>query len=251
MQAPLRNSTSTFFLLAVALAVAGTAHASVITNIQYTSSGTSFCLSSSTAGTCTPITSAGALTNGTSNPGSFNYSIVLADGDKYNFSGVYTGSYSESNGAVLYNSLSLTYVGTAPSVATDTIVVDLSEAVYDTTGTSYDGVYTETSPLCGTAAGSSVSGQYIVNGGANGVLPVLGPHIGAGCGSYAGSASLVGTTNPLLLMDWEYTFTTNVGTVSNASLGSTPEPAETVPAALALASLACVIIVRKRREQTQ
>lgn len=244
----------------LALALAGAAHASIITNIQYQSGATTYCLSTSTSGACAGITTAGALTNGSNTSNTFSYTITLTDGDKYLLTGNYSASYTEANGSLFSVNPILTYVsGTAQA---DTIVVDWFEGVFDNSNGSYNGLYTENANLCngtGLGSGSSVKAQYIVNSGdvnnssstdgTNTALPALGPYSGAGCQNSSNSMTLSGLTNNLIGLDWEFTFNFAAGSSPGASEGVMPEPAETIPAALTLGWFAYVTLRRKQRKE--
>jgi hypothetical protein len=249
MQARLRYQTcSLCSLIALAVSAVGTAQATIITTIQYENSGNYGCLTSSTAVPCAPITQSGALTNGTSTgPTAFSYPIDLGDGDDYVLSGNFFGSYSEGAGGVFVTNATLTYVGATPSVQGDTVQVDLEEGIYDNTGTSYNGTFTEAANLCGpsTGTGWTMTAQEFIDSSG---LPLLGPS-STGCKAFSASMGLTGLTNPLLSEDWQYVFTMNAGAPAGFSLSTmTPEPAETLPAALVLGWLVCVMITKKRKE---
>jgi len=238
-------------LLAVAVIAEGTAHANTIaTNIQYQNAGNYGCLAglgSPSTSPCTAIGQANALTNNTSTgPTNFSYAVNLADGDNYILSGNYTGSYSETNGSSFIANATLTYVGASPSAQADTVQVDIQEAIYDTNGTSYNGTYNESAYLCGPSSGAgwTLSAQEFIGGGGVGLLgPVTA------CQAFFHSASLVGLTNPLLSEDWQFNFTINAGATNGYGVSTiTPEPAETLPAALVLGLLACVTISKRRKE---
>jgi hypothetical protein len=199
---------------------------------------------------------AGALNysgNGTSTSNTFSYSFTLADGDSYALAGSYNASYI--TGTVFSNALTLTYTGNTggggtTSLFSDNITVDLVQDIYDASGGTWNGLYTEVAPLCLGAGITAPTVQYEVNGNSVGNL---GPY-SSGCSANAASANLnnLGAINYLAL-DWDYAFDFSAGSAVNtaADVQYTPEPAETLPAALALGCLACVMIARKRREQAR
>jgi hypothetical protein len=135
----------------------------------------------------------------------------------------------------------------------DTLTINVLQNVYDNSPGTFDGLYTENVPVTISGAigtGSSVTANLFYDG--QGVGQV-GPFVGAG--NYNGSASaylpLPGRTDltgDYLYEDFQFIYDFAPGTDPGAGGGTpfanenTPEPAETLPMALAFGLLICVTL---------
>lgn len=194
--------------------------------------------------------SSGALTDGTSTNGPFNFNVGFGDGDTYNVSGTYAASYSTANGSTIYFDPVVTYTGSVASVGNDTINISMIQSYYDTTCCTWAGEYTESVPLflsSDAGAGSSISAQLLYDGVSVGLI---GPY---SAGTYLVSQSSdldFGDldTSPTLTAEYDFTVQFDEGTLpdAGAASSSTPEPIMTIPCGLGL-----VLIGLARRRGTR
>jgi len=187
------------------------------------------------------------VSNGESQSGTFNFNYTFGDGDTYNISGAYDGSYSSTTGSYILATPTVTYVGASPAVGADTVTFDLLQGYYDAGPGSWAGTYTEYVPLSLDApAGSTISGQVLYDGESVGLVGPYGP------GSYfvQKSTSLdFGDldTSDTLSADYNFVFSFVAGTTSGQGGSSTPEPVMTIPCLLCLALAAWHLYQRKLR----
>ncbi len=192
-------------------------------------------------GTCVTASSCSSPTTisyGQTVSGTIPYTLTLADGDQYGISVVYAASYGAS-GSLLTVDPTVSYVGSSPTVAADVISVNFYQSIFDNSPGTFDGTYTETVPLV-VPANVEAYGQLFVDGQG---LPLLGPYTN---GSYDPTASqaLTGLDGDTLAYQYNFTFQFSAGVSSGTTTSSpstlTPEPTQTIPAALALAGFALI-----------
>jgi hypothetical protein len=190
------------------------------------------------------------LTNDTSTDGSFGFVFAFGDGDSYDVSGDYSASYSSGDGSTIAVTPIVTYLGSAPSVANDTIDFALFQNYFDTSCCSWAGTYTETVPLSLSALagpGSSVSGQLFFDGQGIGLVGPYGP------GTYLQTVSApmdfgALDTNPSLSAEFDFSFVFGAGTQPgvSASASTVPEPVTAIPSGLGLILIG---LARRRRNR--
>jgi hypothetical protein len=183
-----------------------------------------------------------SLSDGESTSGTFSVNLTFGDGDSYNISGNYGASYSTVGGSTIAINTIATYLGTAPSLGTDTISLSALQNYFDPSCCTWAGTYTESVPLVGTGsfgAGSVMSGQlfYDLIG-----LGRVGPFPAPGSYFETKSASLdFGPldTSDTLAADFHFNFIFGAGTLTGATegAGSTPEPASFVLSGLGLLAM--------------
>jgi hypothetical protein len=197
-------------------------------------------------GTCSP----GALSNGNSTSGGFNFDYTFSDGDVYDVSGSYSASYSNVTGSTIVVDPTFTYVGAAPSVGNDTLEFDLYQFYSDANCCTWAGTYSETVPLAlssATGPGSTISGQLLFDGQSVGLAGPFGP------GNYLVSESAdldfgPKDSSPFLLADFAFTAQFDTGTTpgAGASGAPTPEPAMDLTCGLGLILFVCIARRRNR-----
>lgn len=185
---------------------------------------------------CSPSSlSASALTVGTSTTGNYSFAVTLGDGDMYNVTGSYFNNFPGTTFLGFYPTV--TYAGPNPSVAADTITLDMLQDFSSPGAASWDGTYNEKIPLVLPVAGSSATGQVLYDGKTVGLL---GPVFGTGNYYLTQTTPLTGLTGSTLMSDYMLSFTFPAGTQPGGSAGSpVPEPAQTIPAAIGLIGLFC------------
>jgi len=229
---------SSFFpriaVLALAIPVAGFS-----ATIEVTAPGVSVC----TASPC----AADTLNNNATSSGSFNFSgatkITLSDGDSYSVTGTFFNSQTSANGIGWSYVPVVTYVGAGASAAADTISVQMLENFFNPipVGGTWDSPpdYTEDFPFALPASGVSATGQACFT--AEAVTDCLAKLSASSSGMYTSGAPLNNLNGPNLLLDATATFTfaknTATGTSASSPISSAPEPAQTIPAGIGLASL--------------
>ena len=187
------------------------------------------------------------VSNGQSQSGSFNFNYTFGDGDIYNISGAYDGSYSTVTGSFILVTPTVTYVGASPSVGADTVTFDMLQGYYDAGPGSWAGTYYETIPLSFDApAGSTISAQLLYDGESVGLVGPYGP------GNYFAQESKFLDfggldTSATLSADYNFVFSFAAGTTTGEYGSSTPEPAMALPCLLCLALATWHLNRRKRR----
>ena len=118
-------------LLALALPVLGFSAA-----VQVTANGAVSC----PVGNCsTPdVISASGGNTGGSSASPFNFDLTLADGDKYSVIGYFANSYYSNTGTHLGSFPAVTYIGATPTVAQDTISLDMLQNIFDSSCCSFN-----------------------------------------------------------------------------------------------------------------
>jgi hypothetical protein len=180
-------------------------------------------------------------------PFNFNY---VAGADTYNLSGSYAASYTAS-GTFIAVFISAIYTGSSPSTGNDTLTFNMLQNYFNSGPGTWDGTYTEHVPLViGGQVGpsSSVTGNLFYDG--QGVGQV-GPFIGSGSYNADQSANLTGLDGDTLAADFQFVFDFTPGTQPGAGAtvafsSTVPEPAQTIPAALALSALLGIGLMRLR-----
>jgi hypothetical protein len=203
------------------------------------------------AGNCAGTPQSDAISFGTDIPITpFGFEFTFANTDTYNISGTYAASYG-SGGTVFSVSLGVTYLGNSvsgPSSA-DSLTVDVFQDIFDDSPGTFDGTYTESIPVSifgAVGAGTNVSAQLLWDGQSVGLI---GPFVGDGTFSGDSSANLTGLTGDFLAGDFQFIYNFAAGTDPGAGasvLNSTPEPVETIPAALAI--VAAIFFFRSRNQ---
>lgn len=187
-------------------------------------------------------------------PFNFNYTFGGTT-DTYDVSGTYAASYG-ANGSVFVADVAAMYVGNSTNTKSkgDMFTIDVLQSIFDNGPGSFDGLYTETVPVTiGISVGPNtlVSADLFYNGQGVGLV---GPFIGTG--TYYGQAqsNLTGLTGNYLNADFQFSYVFTAGATAGAGAAvvvssATPEPAETIPAALACGLFVWAVIVRRRRVQ--
>jgi hypothetical protein len=192
-------------------------------------------------GTCpqadTPTTAVGV---GQSSSDSFTFFYTFADGDKYKITGSYFNYYPPQELAFLPN---VVYDGTTPSAGADSLSLIMYQAFYDTHVSPWDGNYCETVAPFSIPSGDSVSGIVTFDGNAG-----LGSQPG-NSSKHCAPLSFTALQNGSDYMDTAYDLTFNfaAGSAPGSGIVSTPEPAQTIPAALSLIGLLAFVRARKSR----
>jgi hypothetical protein len=168
------------------------------------------------------------------------------DGDKYGISVAYSASYGDAGSQIIVDP-TVTYIGSAPSVATDVISLNFYQSIFDNSPGTFDGTYSETIPIV-VPANVEVFGQLFVDGQG---LPLLGPFTN---GTYDPNATqaLTGLTGNVLAYEYNFTYQFDAGVLSGTSTSSpsiigTPEPSQTIPSAFALGGFAIAAFRRRKR----
>jgi MYXO-CTERM domain-containing protein len=190
-------------------------------------------------GTCYGPCSTTALSTGQSTFG-YTDGTITVGADTFSLHASYGASYDHSAGSFITIDPTVTYTGTGLS-GNDTITIDFLQNYFDNVGSSFDGTYTEHVPLqLSAATGGTV--ELFIDGQGVGAVGPYGP------GSYdvTKSADLSGLTSTTLAYDYQFVFTFN-GASPGATASSTPEPAQTIPAALSLAGFALVALRRRKQ----
>jgi hypothetical protein len=195
-------------------------------------------------GTCESSCSSGALSDGQSTSGSFNFDYTSGDGDIYDVSGSYGASYSNVTGSTIVVNPTFIYAGAAPSSGNDTITFDLYQFYFDAECCTWAGTYSESVPLflSSTAGpGSTIAGQLLFDGQSVGLVGPFGP------GDYLVSESAAldfgfSDNSPFLLADYQFTAQFDAGTLpgAGASGAATPEPAMDLVCGLGLILFVCI-----------
>jgi len=252
MKAQFRNLPFGLFLtVAVALFTEVAARANAIdTGILLTPAGGS--------GTCeVGLCDSASLQNGAINqyhngnansipstPFNFNYTFAGTT-DKYNVSGSYVAIYN-AGGTTFEVFPTVEYLSNGGSTNSlgDALTLDFLQDFFDDSPGTFNGTYVESAPL-NLAAKTSVTTNLFWDGQAVGAL---GPFVGPGTFNPSTSNNLTGLTGNYLDGDFQFTFTFAAGATPGtaATLPPVPEPAQTVPAGLALIVMACIRLNRKR-----
>lgn len=229
-------------------------------------------------GTCTAISinavcqvgncdSPDSIGVGQSSTGSFSYLYTFADGDQYSITGTFSNSYPGINTNF---SPTVTYLDNngniwTPAVQTDVLSLVMFQNFYDPTGSSWDGQYCQSIPLSVTSLARANGNTYFDGDGIGFITAQPGISNQSSCANlgFTASQNASATMSTQTLLD----FTFLGGNLQGASISSvappppnnmispaivsdialaTPEPAQTVPAALALAGLALFAFRRKR-----
>jgi hypothetical protein len=239
MKSYLRIITTALF--SIALFTTGTAKASVIT-LNGVCEVNSPCDSTTLANTA-------ILYGGVSGPANFDFFYTAMSGDLYEISGQFFASYG-SSGSVFSVDMNVVYSASnaGPSSALDVLDLDVLQDVYDPGPGTYDGYYTEVVPATiGPNLGSTaiLKANVLYDNQGVGQLTFSGP------GNYyqTASADLTGLNGDYLYEDFQLQYLLGPGALPGSGVsvlpGSAPEPAETIPAAIALGLCAIVVLKRK------
>ncbi|MBV8897067.1 MAG: hypothetical protein JO051_11190 [Acidobacteriaceae bacterium] len=172
---------------------------------------------------------------------SFNY---VVGADTYNVSGSYSASFT-SSGTSIFATADATYTGTSPSTSSDTLSGNVLQDYYFLNAGSWDGTYSEHIPVS-VDPGATFTGDLCYD--TTHCLGTIGP-LGAGLYDERQTASLTGLTGDYLDASFNFTFMFPQGAAPGTGinvLASVPEPAQTVPVALALFGLGTGWFLRKR-----
>jgi len=173
----------------------------------------------------------------------FNFTYVVGP-DTYNVSGSYSASFS-SSGTSIFATADAVYTGTSPSATTDTFSINVLQDYHFLNAGSWDGTYTEHIPVS-VGPGATFSGDLCYD--TTHCVGTIGP-LSAGLYDEHQTASLTGLTGDYLDASFNFIFTFPQGAAPGTSidvLASVPEPAQTVPVALALVGLGTGWFLRKR-----
>ena len=200
-------------------------------------------------GTCVSASSCSsptAISFGQTITGTIPYTLTLVDGDKYGISVTYSAAYGNAGSQIIVDP-TVTYIGSAPSVATDVISLNFYQSIFDDTPGTFDGTYSETIPIV-VPANVEVFGQLFVDGQG---LPLLGPFTNGTFDPNATQA-LTGLTGDVLAYQYNFTYQFAAGVINGTSTSSpsatlTPEPAQTIPAAIGLGGFALAAFRRRKR----
>lgn len=150
-------------------------------------------------------------------------------------------------GTNIYIDLSVTYVGIGPSTSADIIRIDELQDFYNSLPGTWDGNYTEGVPVS-VGTGTTFEANVCYNGGSSTqCVGQVGP-VGAGTYNFNLDTHLTGLGGgDYLAADFYFILDFPEGTApgTNISIPPIPEPAQTVPVALALAGLLCATRLRK------
>ena len=199
-------------------------------------------------GDCANVDSVG---NGQSTTGSFDINYTFGDGDEYNISGTYGASYSSIGGSTIAIDPTVNYLGSGPTLGTDTIVLDFYQNYYDPSCCTWAGTYTESVPLNASGqfgAGSEMQGELFYDGVGVGLV---GPDPAPGTYFVTESSNLdfgaVDDGLATLSADYNFQYKFGAGTAPGAGeTASTPEPASFVLCGFALV-LGSIIFMRRNR----
>ncbi|MBV8553872.1 MAG: hypothetical protein JOY54_21440 [Acidobacteriaceae bacterium] len=215
-------------------------------------SGPSICVNNvAELGNCN---SGKALTANQSFTNIFSYDVKV-NGDPYNVYGNYTVNNSSANGPTFIFNASAKYLGTTPTRRLDVLHIDFAQR-YLVNPSYLTGWYDTTAS--GTLSGNAGAGSFweVVPSVDKTRLGTIGPF---GIGTHSGGAELYfGPGSPThtpalkrdpidITVDYTYDFRagTDPGAGGTAFSAATPEPAETLPIALAFVGIISVLL-RKR-----
>jgi hypothetical protein len=193
-----------------------------------------------------PSLVAGALTQGTSTTGSYNFNETAADGDVYKVSGTFNNTFPSGTSLGFFPTVSLV---STTAVGADTITLDmLQDFTSGDDTTSWSGTYNEKLPFTLSSAGTTGEGQVLYSTNLDTTPQSVGekgPVSGPGSFYLFGSATLTPLTGHLLTGDFQFTFTFPEGATAGSSISSpVPEPSPALPAAFGLA--ACLLLFKLR-----
>ena len=204
------------------------------------------------AGTCpdpnSTATAAGISPASATVSGNYSTTYTLADGDKYAITATYSASYTTGI-AILFNP-TVTYTGSTPAAAADSISLDLYQNYYDTTGTTWNSPpnYCEYFPVS-VAAGGSATAALSYDGNSIGTLNA-GPGASSQFKCSALSFTAVQNASPYLNADYNVTFNFAAGTTngtSDSSISTTAVPEPSTMALGVMGSSALFYFARRRR----
>ncbi len=201
-------------------------------------------------GNCANVDSVG---NGQSTSGSFDINYTFSDSDEYTISGTYGASYSSTGGSTISIDPTVTYIGSGPTLGTDTIVLDFYQNYYDPSCCTWAGTYTESVPLTANGdfgAGSEMQGELFYDGVGVGEV---GPYAAPGTYFVTESNNLdfgALDSSATLSADYNFQYTFGAGTDPGAGQTSaTPEPAPFVLCGSALV-LGSIVFMRRNKART-
>jgi hypothetical protein len=241
MEAKRRKLHITALLFVAAAQFTGTAAQAAIVKLSGTCE----------VGNCSALM-ADAITYGTSVPTTpFSFNYTFANTDEYSVNGTYAASYGAA-GSLFQVTLGVTYVGNSTNSASqsDAFNINIRQDIFDNSPGTFDGTYTESIPVSifgAVGSGSSVAAELLWDGQSVGLI---GPFVGDGSFYGSKSANLTGLTGNYLAGDFRFMFNFAAGTQPGAGSSvpnSTPEPAETIPAALMLGATLMFIGHKKRQ----
>ena len=228
------------FLVAPALGISDT-----VTGIQVSGDVPTICAS----GDCAAVDlSAGALTQGGSTAGSYNFNATAASGDVYNVSGTFNNTFLSSTFLGFFPTVTLV---SANAAAADTIKLDMfQDFAFGNDTTSWDGLYNEMVPFTLSVAGTTAAGQVLYSTNLDTTpqsVGPLGPVSGPGSFNLFASNTLSPLDGHLLVGDFQYTFTFPEGAIEGAYISSpVPEPSQTIPAIVGIVVLLLFSLRRHR-----
>lgn len=176
-------------------------------------------------GNCAAVDS---LSNGESTAGSFDVNYTFNDGDAYDVYGTYSASYSSIGGSTIDIDPVVSYLGTTPTIGTDTLDLMFLQNYFDPSCCTWAGTYTESVPLFATGsfgAGSQMSGELFYD---NVGVGLVGPFTPPGSYFVTQSNNLdfgANDTIATLSADYQFDFTFGAGTLPGSGESAvTPEP---------------------------
>jgi hypothetical protein len=180
--------------------------------------------------------------------GNYTATYTLADGDKYAITAAFNASYTTGI-AIVFNP-TVTYVGSTPAAAADSISLDLYQNFYDTTGTTWNSPpnYCEYFPAT-VAAGGSATAALSYDGNSIGTLSA-GPGTSSQFKCSALSFSAAQNASAYLNADYNVTFNFAAGTTtgtSESSISATSVPEPSTMALGMLGSGSLLYFARRRR----
>jgi hypothetical protein len=185
----------------------------------------------------------------TAGPDAFSLGNYMIGSDAYDIN---ISSYGATylSGTYIFINFSATYIGVNPSTSADTIEIDELQDFYSNIPGTWDSPpnYTEDVPVL-VGSGTTFAANLCYNGGSSTVcVGQVGP-VGAGTYDLSLSSSLIGLGGgDYLSADFGFILNFPAGTASGTTIDApaslVPEPAETIPVALALAGFVSVMLLR-------
>jgi hypothetical protein len=181
------------------------------------------------------IASPGSSSGSTSN-------TITVNGDLFGVNTNFLASFT--SGTSFTADPAVTYLGSAPSTHSDSVIVDMYQSFFSPgTGVNWDGTYNEHFP--GTVPDNAMaSAETFVNGQG---IALLGPY---GPGSYftSASADLTNVDGNTVTYDVRLTLDFSPGLTPGSTFTSsvTPEPVETIPVAIGFAGFGLMAYRRRK-----
>ena len=202
------------------------------------------------------VTNVDSLGNGQSTSGiPFNFDYTFVDGDTYNVSGNYGASYSSIGGSTIDIDPIISYLGSGPTLGTDTIVLDFYQNYFDPSCCTWAGTYTESVPLVASGnfgTGSEMSGELFYDGVGVGLA---GPFSAPGSYFVSQSSNLdFGSSDGLpiatLSADYNFHYTFGAGTDPGGGEASSTLLSQSLLCCAGSALLLVGILNRRKKSRT-